>query len=214
MRRRRRYRLLTSVRGRASGRNLSEGGFTLYPCSNMVQVFERGRGVRGTLPPGPGFAGQAGKVGVARHPPTPGRRAATGPRSGEGWGSTLVPAAPAPPPLRLPPRRLTRTQRTDTRRKSDDGLDRAGRVAEPHARGAGHRPGVGPGGHGAHGPRAHAAAPQPGRAARARPARARSRRPRPSPTACATPPPTSPRCGPRRRCSPRGPGRSPGAGTG
>src|SRR5690606_15076866 len=93
-------------------RVLSGGGFTLYPCSNMVQVFERGEaGVRGALSQGPGFADPVRRRGFARGAVkatrdvprrkgrrcplslTPGEAGNTGPWPGEGRGEGV----PRPP---------------------------------------------------------------------------------------------------------------------
>src|SRR5258705_10171579 len=64
----------------ARPRKMSGGVFTLYPCSNYSpSVRTCGRGVRGIAPgrigrlaPNCARFARFGKVGVARHPPTPG----------------------------------------------------------------------------------------------------------------------------------------------
>ena len=201
-----RRRIVLTLGARPGVRTELVGGWVYsVPVFEYGSSVRTGEGVRGTLPtPARASRARPGRSALpATHrPPGGGQR----PDRGRARGGEAPSSRPHPE---------LRGHRGQTRGGSQmtvstglaelPSLTHAARVTARASARAGTAP---------HDPRAHAAAPQPRRAARARPARAGRGGPDRSPTACATPPPTSPRCGPRRRCSPRGPVRSPGAGTG
>ena len=211
----------------------------VFEYSSRVRT--RGRGVRGIAPSRIGHSRVwFGRSALPAAHPTPGRRAATGPWSGEVWGSA--------PPGRtghrrpyarrcdLPPQRPMardggRHLPAQARRsETDDGNDLGARVHDRSPGGVDLGPPAGRAWTQVATIRPRSRRPGADQArSRCRrtccrtaarpscspsPGRGWPRRRRPRPTGCATRPRTWPRCGPRRRCSPPGPGRSRAGATG